>query len=176
MDNGTNDTPTTLNTPDANATKDAATVDETPALTLVADAPAEMLDITAEEVFTANDVRMTTVNVDEWKKGAVIYIHTPSAADKDFLENSLVWGRDENDVSVRKQIGPDSIRAYIVAMCARNSKGERIFSADNVERLKNKSVVPMDRLFDAIIRMSIVTERDVATMAKNFAAANTDNS
>jgi hypothetical protein len=136
-------------------------------------AAAEPVDITADDVFGADDHRVITVKVDEWKPGGVVYIHTPSAADKDHLEHVLLAGTD--DAGKPKRVGKDEVRAYFVAMCARNSKGERIFKAEDIARLKHKSIAPMDRIYGAILDASIVTEKDVEVMAKNSGAASNDS-
>lgn len=131
------------------------------------------VDVTADEVFAADDHRVIDVKVDEWKPGGVIYIHTPSAADKDHLEQVLLEGKDERDQP--RRVGKDEVRAYFVAMCARNSKGDRIFNKPgDIAKLKHKSIAPMDRLYQAILDASIITEKDVEVMAKNSGAASSD--
>jgi hypothetical protein len=136
------------------------------------------VDITREEVLAANDHRVITVAVDEWKKGAKVYIHTVSAADKDHLEQTLLKAteKDSDGNPIRKRVGEDEVRAYFIAMCTRNSKGQRIFQADDITALKQKSVVVMDRIYTAILDASIITKNDVEDMAKNSGAASTGTS
>jgi hypothetical protein len=128
------------------------------------------VDITADEVFAANDHRIIPVNVDEWKKGAKVYIHTISAADKDHLERVMLKSDEKDPESgnaLRKVAAPDEVRAYFIAMCARNSNGDRIFTAADVPKLKLKNAVVMDRIYEAILEAQIITEQDVREMAKN---------
>lgn len=131
----------------------------------------ERFDITADEVFAANDHRVIDVPVDEWKPGAFVYVHTPSAGDKDYLEQVLMFedvtNPDGTTVQKARKMGKDEIRAYFVAMVARNSKGERIFGAKDVKRLKAKAIAPMDRIWDAMVKASIISEKDVDRLAKN---------
>jgi hypothetical protein len=140
-----------------------------PLPSLNGDAP-KRLDITRDEVAAADDHRIIVVPVDEWKPGASIYIHTPSAGDKDFFEREIVRAKDTDPVTgavTPRAFEQDEVRAAFIAMCARNSAGERIFTGDDIKMLKAKSIVPMDRLYKAILDAMIITPEDVDTIAKN---------
>lgn len=137
-------------------------------------------DISADEIFAADDHKIIEVPVDEWKKNAIVYVHTPSAADRDHLEQVLQYEEVSDGKGGTKTqwraIGKDEIRTYFIAMVARNSKGERIFTAKDIKRLKHKSYIPMERIWDAMVKASIITDADVDELAKNSDAASDGSS
>lgn len=139
---------------------------EPAALPPVADVEVPLADrpeITRDEVLAANDARVIIVPVDEWKKGAVVFVHTPSASDSDLLEHEIVTGTE--------RLPKDAIRAAFVIMCVRNKDGSRKFKPEDLDALKKKSMTPMNRIWQAIAEATIITETDVELLAKNSGAA-----
>lgn len=127
--------------------------------------PKRLLEISRDEILSAADTKIIDVRVDEWKKGAVVHVHTPTADDRDFLEMEILKG-----VRLDKR----GVRAALVAMCVKDASGNRLFEPGDVIALGKKSFIPMDRIYKAIIESAIITEEDVEKLAKNSGAASTD--
>jgi hypothetical protein len=127
--------------------------------------PKRLLEITRDEVLSARDTKIIDVPVDEWKKGAVVHVHTPTSDDRDYLEMEILKGG---------KLDKKGVRAALVCMCVKDANGNRLFEAGDLEALGRKSFIPMDRIYKAIIDASIITEEDVAKLAKNSGAASTD--
>jgi hypothetical protein len=161
--------PTDSATPDSSPTPEGADSNTDRRGRTAVPLPENPVDITWEDVKAANDVRFKIVAVPEWKPNGVVYVYMPSIGAKNEFEAAIATGK--NPDGSPKRLGSDAITASLVAMAACNSKGDRIFSPDHIEWLKKKSIAPMERIYDAMIELAIITPGDVDTMAKNSGAA-----
>jgi len=129
----------------------------------IADEPKRL--ISRDEIKASDDIRWIECPVDEWKKGAVVWVRTPTAADRDTLEFDLL--------ADGKKLEKSAIRAHYVALCVVKGEGshERLFDAEDIVWLRNKNAVPMNRIFGKILEACIVTEDEIDELAKNSGAA-----
>lgn len=135
----------------------------------VAKAAPEEVELTREEVLGAVDTRRMKVQVDEWKEGGFVWVQTPTAADRDYLERVIVTGT--NPDGSRRIISKEEVRASVIALSVVNADGTRKFKPEDITALSKKSIVPIERLYQAIISCAIITEADVEELAKNSGAA-----
>lgn len=121
--------------------------------------------ITREEIMQRQDIRWAKVAVDEWRPGASLWIRSPTAADRDWMEFVILGG----DKTMQK----DEVRASIIAMCCVKADGshERMFEAEDVTWLKHKNAAPVNRIYEAILKSVLVSEADVDELAKNSGRA-----
>ena len=122
-----------------------------------------------ELIFAANDVQRIPVVVPEW--GVTVYIRTLSGTERDAFEGGLMKGKG-------KQREPDlaNLRARLVALCAVDEEGNRIFDKSDVEALGKKAAAPLDRLFTAAQELNGLTEKDVQELAGNSVGDRNDAS
>lgn len=130
---------------------------------------AEEVELSREEILGSIDTKRVKVPVDEWKEGGFVWVQTPTAADRDYLERVIVTGA--NPDGSPRVLGKEEVRASIIALSVVNADGTRKFKPEDITALSKKSIVPMNRLYEAIIASSIITEKDVEELAKNSGAA-----
>lgn len=126
-----------------------------PAPAAVASVPAGLLDRSA--ILAAPDLAHEDVPVPEW--GGVVRIAAFSAAARDSFELWVVQSRQKGSFV--------NVRAALVARCAVDAEGRRLFSDSEVEALGAKSAAALDRLFEVAGRLNRVTEGDIEDLEKN---------
>lgn len=90
--------------------------------------------LTAEDILNAQDTIIKKIKVDEW--GGEVCIKEFTAAERQ--EYSAVFDGDDHP--------SDFLLAKIISMSVVNEKGEPIFKEDQVEALKHKSAVAMEKI------------------------------
>lgn len=106
--------------------------------------------LTRQLILAAQDLPFEDVEVPEW--GGTVRISTMTGAMRDAWEQSLVVpGKGEPDVS--------NVRAKLVAACAVDESGERLFSASDVAALGRKSGAALDRLARVAQRLNRISEK-----------------
>lgn len=112
----------------------------------------EEQELTAEEILSCEDRPTEEVSVPEWGKRKV-RIRALSAAQVIKLSDLP----SKNDALV-----------FIVAASVVNKAGEPLFKAEDIERLKEKSVAALGRIQDAALKLNnMVPDARGATPAKN---------
>lgn len=124
--------------------------------------------LSAEDIFAAEDFVIEEVECPEWK--GIVHIQTISAAERDAFELAIY---DENEARKKRDRGgrvraAKSMRARLVARCACNEKGVRVFTDDDVARLSAKSALVVDRLYAVAARLNGLTKEDEDTLLKDF--------
>lgn len=108
-------------------------------------------------ILAAPDLAHEDVPVPEW--GGVVRIAAFSAAARDSFELWVVQSRQKGSFV--------NVRAALVARCAVDAEGRRLFSDSEVEALGAKSAAALDRLFEVAGRLNRVTEGDIEDLEKN---------
>lgn len=116
--------------------------------------------LTADDVFKADDLKREKVDVPEW--GGYVFIQTMMGADRDLYEASCVVER-----SGQYEQTFDNMRAKLIARCAVDDDGKRIFSEKQVVLLGKKSAKALDRLFAAAQKLNGLSNADLEDLAKN---------
>lgn len=97
----------------------------------------------------------------EWGgKDAGVFIRGMTGAERETFEEDVQKYRDEGQ-SIK------AVRARLVATCAVDEDGNRIFTDDHIDTLNAKSAAVLDRLFDAVLSMSGIAPGDQERLAKN---------
>lgn len=114
-----------------------------------------------DQILAISDLPTEEVIVPQWG-GMKVWVRGLTAYERDAFEADNITGRGKNrDVNLR------GIRARLVALCAVDENGERIFSNDDVEALGGKSSAAVGRLFDVASRLNGISESDVEELAGN---------
>lgn len=116
--------------------------------------------LSASDIFSTEDNKLEKVDVPEW--GGAVYVQGLTGRQRDAFELGVMEYNQKGDNS-----GVQNIRARLVAWCAVDEKGGRIFKDSDVARLGNKSAVALNRVFEVAQRLSGMTPSDIEEMAGN---------
>lgn len=115
--------------------------------------------LNAEAILAAADLAPVWVDVPEW--GGGVYVRAMSGVERDAFDAELAEG------------GPDAvltnIRARLVARCASDAEGARVFQDSDIPALGEKSGAALDRVFTVAQRLNRLTEASIASAEGNSA-------
>jgi len=117
--------------------------------------------LTRDQILKADDLPRELVKVPEW--GGELYIATLTGADRDSYEASII----ERDAHGNVKQNFTNMRAKLVARCAVDEKGKRIFKDADIVELGFKSAAALDRCFGVASRLNAVSDEDMEGLAKN---------
>lgn len=116
-----------------------------------------------EAILALHDLDTTEVYIDAW--GTWVRVKAMSAGQQATLAALTVKSsKGELDVDVSQIAG---VRAQVVAWCAVDEDGRRLFSDKDIEALNEKSGDALQTLFDAAMAVSGMSGADAETIAKN---------
>ena len=112
------------------------------------------MSLTLEQILTSDDRSTVAVECPEW--GGTCYVRTLSADERDAWEIAI----EETD---RR-----SVRATLVAVALCDKTGKSLKPTDaQIAGLGQKASGPMDRLFDAVMKLNKMRKVDVEQLEKN---------
>lgn len=114
--------------------------------------------LTRDQILSADDLPDVYVEVPEW--GGEVRIRTLTGAERDAYE-ARISGANTKD----GKRDMSNIRAALVALCAIDENGAQLFTKDDVNRLGLKSAKALDRLMDASMKLSGISDDDVKKLA-----------
>ena len=120
--------------------------------------------LSKEAILAAEDTRTEEVEVPEW--GGSVLVRGMTGRERDDFESSML-------IQDGGQAGRDlrNTRAKLVAKCAVDGDGRRLFADDDVAALGEKSAAALVRVFEVAARLSGLDEEDVAARERDFPAA-----
>ena len=104
--------------------------------------------LTRESILKKEDLKTERVDVPEW--GGYIFVRTLSGEERDTFESDSYVISPEG--KTEQVLG--GFRARMVALVACNEKGERLFTAADVEALNKKSSSALIRVFDVASKVN----------------------
>lgn len=116
--------------------------------------------LSREEILGIEDLVTEAVEVPEWG-GGVVHVRTMTGAERDEFEQRIYSARPGQPVDRR------NIRARLIAQCAVNGTGERLFTEEDIEELGAKSARALDRLFSVAQRLNGLRAEDIEELAGN---------
>jgi len=125
--------------------------------------------LSRDAILAADDREYEVVPCPEW--GGEVRLRSLTGAERDAYEQSLVQTRGKS-----REMNLRNARAKLVALCAVDENGNRLFSDADVNALGKKNAKPLDRLFDVARRLSGLSEDDVDRLTENFDDAQSDAS
>lgn len=112
-------------------------------------------------ILGADDAEIRDVPIPEW--GGTVRIKSITGTARDAFEASLREGKGKNaDVNLR------NMRAKLIALCAVDENGTKLFTQQDVGRLGSKNAKPLDKLFDECTDLIGMSEKDVETYVEDF--------
>lgn len=119
-----------------------------------------------EDILGADDFPTEVVECPEW--GGEVLIRSLSGAERDEMERMLLdFQEGKEDLNVRAKVA-----SWVIV----DEEGKQVFRKDDVQALGRKNASPLDRIFDAVRRLSAMTEESKADVAENFTTGQNDDS
>ena len=125
--------------------------------------------LSRDAILAADDREYEVVPCPEW--GGEVRLRSLTGAERDAYEQSLIETRGRS-----REMNLRNARAKLVALCAVDERGNRLFSDADVAALGRKNAKPLDRLFDAARRLSGLSDDDVDRLTEDFDNAQSDAS
>jgi hypothetical protein len=113
--------------------------------------------LTRDAILAVHDLEFDDLSVPEW--GGVIRIRTMTAAEREEYEQELAEQQKAGSL--------ENVRASLVAACAVDAEGNRLFKSADIQLLGEKSNTALIRVFDACRRLNAMTAQEVKAMEKN---------
>ena len=105
-----------------------------------------------EAILGARDLKTETVRVPEW--GGEVIVATMTGAARDAWEQSLIGdGKGKLDMA--------NISARLLALCAVDGSGNRIFTDKDAEALGKRSAKALKRCVSVIQKLNGITDTDL---------------
>lgn len=120
--------------------------------------------LSADQILGADDRTYEIVPVPEW--GGEVRLRSLSGAEMDEFENSterVVGNKIVRDVK--------NARAKLVAMSAVDENGQPLFTKAHVIKLGSKNSGALQRLFEAVQRLSGISDEQIKEMEETFESA-----
>jgi len=116
--------------------------------------------LSRDAILSASDIKTEDVAVPEW--GGTVRVKGLTAAQRDVFESQVMTTRGK-DVSVNMA----GIRSLLASMAIVGEDGTPLFSKADVKALGEKSGAALDRVFEAVTRLSGIGESDVDELSGN---------
>jgi hypothetical protein len=125
-----------------------------------------MAYLNREAILKADDTVYEDVNVPEW--GGMVRLRGLTGAERDRMEASIA--------SNPKKPNLVNFRAKMIAASVCDENGGPVFGTADISALGNKSAVALERVFNAAIRLSGMTDEDVKQLTEDLDDAPSDSS
>ena len=116
-----------------------------------------MATLSRAAILAADDLAKETVSVPEW--GGEIIIGTMTGAARDAWEQSIAGQGGKVNIA--------NIRARMLAYCALDENGNRLFSDADAEALGQKSGAALDRCVRVAQKLNKLTDEDLKEVKGN---------
>lgn len=124
------------------------------------------MSLTAEQILSAPDIVQEEVSA--W--GGTVWVRGMTGTQRDAFEASLIGSSRGKSLSIA------NVRARLVAICAVNDEGGRLFTDAQASALGAKSAAELDKVYEVASRLSGIGKKDVDDLKKNSADVSFDAS
>lgn len=108
--------------------------------------------LTAEQILSANDVKLELVEVPEW--GGAVYVRQMSARAREEFDALLLGDGDGEELDTK------NVRARVIALAACDETGKPLFTLNQAEALAEKSNDAIDRVYDKAAALNKLRKKD----------------
>lgn len=112
--------------------------------------------LTKEQILAADDLKTEVVQVPEW--GGEVHVRTMTGSERDSFEQSIIGDENRADLS--------NIRARLCALTIVGEQGVRLFDANDITKLGEKSAAALDRVFAVSQRFNGIGTADIEDLTK----------
>lgn len=116
--------------------------------------------LSKDDILGADDLYYEEVHVPEW--GGDVRLRVMTGAERNKFEQSVIKGKG--------QMNLDLFREKVIALCAVDEDGERIFDSSDVAALGKKNAAAISRVADVCLRLNGFSDEDVTELTENFSA------
>lgn len=113
------------------------------------------------DILQRRDVKVEEIHVPEWDM--YVRVKALSGKERDAFEASIVQVQGR-----QTSLNMANIRAKLVALAVVDEDGNRVFSDDDVDALGELNASALDRIFTVALRLSGLSQQDLAEMTQNF--------
>lgn len=124
--------------------------------------------LTAEQILSADDMKLEVVTCSEW--GGDVLVRPLPSYEQDQWEISCAEAKEDGKAM------PDQFRARFALLGLCNPDGSPLFKPEQLKALSRKNGAPVNRIVRKIREISGMTEQAVEQAEKNSDAAPDDNS
>lgn len=117
-----------------------------------------MADLSRDAILGAPDLKTIPVDVPEW--GGRVYVRSLSGREREQIEYRQVQDRESNDPK-------RNFRGLILAYCLADAAGKPLFTPADAEMLGAKAAKPVEKVFEAAIKLNGFGAADVEELEKN---------
>ena len=114
--------------------------------------------LTREQILAARDVAARELDVPEW--GGRIRLRAMTGTDRDEYMTALAAAQKAGEEGQRWH----RLMALLVALCAVDAQGERLFAREDAETLAAKSAAVLERVSGEIQAINALGEKQVETL------------
>lgn len=117
---------------------------------------------TGQDILAMDDRRMESVTVPEWDD-ARVFVRVMGATERAKYEASLMKLKDapKDETLLR-------IKTTLVLLCSCNESGVRLFNDNQYDQLAEKNGNAIDRIYEVVDRLNLVTHKAVSDEAGNL--------
>lgn len=121
--------------------------------------------LTREQIMGADDRNTQDVDVPEW--GGTVRLRGMSGLERDEYEAGIIAVGPDG----KRRVDLKNMRARLVAYSIVDEDGGRMFQAEDIEALGDKSAAALERVFDVARKLSGLSSDDVEELAEGFGNA-----
>lgn len=113
--------------------------------------------LSSEDILGFDDSNIEPISIPEW--GGDAFIRTMTGTERDSWEMYAAKQMDKvNNVNIRAKLA-------CLSLC--DEKGKRLFGDGQVEALAKKSAKPLNRVYEASLKINKLSDDDIEQLEKN---------
>lgn len=126
-----------------------------------------MAILNRDAILGADDMETIEVEVPEW--GGSVRLRTLTGGERDKFESDMIDQRGKSN-----KMNLVNLRARLVALCAVDETGKRMFGDSEITKLGAKRASVLDKLFTAAQKLNGMTQEDVEELTEGFEEGQTE--
>jgi len=113
--------------------------------------------LSSDDILAFNDSTIEAISIPEW--GGDAFIRTMTGVERDSWEMYAAKQMDKtNNVNIRAKLA-------CLSLC--DEKGKRLFGDGQVDALSKKSAKPLNRVYEASLKLNKLSDDDIEALEKN---------
>ena len=126
--------------------------------------------LTRDDILSAKDLKHEDVDVPEW--GGTVRVRGLKGVERDEFESSIVVTNPDGTTRVESK----AMRARLCSLTVVGENDVRLFTADDVAALGQKSAAALERVFDVAMKLAGMSKDEVDKLGKDSEETPADDS